>query len=135
MSDVVKNYVKFMRGTPTAFKNLATKDDDTLYFISVEGEEVGQLWIGNKLITMSTTADGLATYLDELQDVETAGAENGNFLGWDTEKQLWVPKSLVDAISEMGGLVDADQKSIVADDQNILSLKDFGKVYYRYVAE
>ena len=135
MSDVVKNYVKFMRGTPTAFKNLATKDDDTLYFISVEGEEVGQLWIGNKLITMSTTADGLATYLDELQDVETAGAENGNFLGWDTEKQLWVPKSLVDAISEMGGLVDADQKSIVTDDQNILSLKDFGKVYYRYVAE
>ncbi len=135
MSDVVKNYVKFMRGTPTAFKNLASKDDDTLYFISVEGEEVGQLWIGNKLITMSTTADGLATYLDELQDVETAGAENGNFLGWDTEKQLWVPKSLVDAISEMGGLVDADQKSIVADDKNILSLKDFGKVYYKYVAE
>ena len=135
MADVVKNYVKFMRGTPTAFNNLANKDDDTLYFISVEGEEVGQLWIGNKLITMSTSADELATYLNELQDVDTSGVENGNFLGWDEENQLWVPKSLADTLSELGGLVDADQTTIISDDNNVLSLKDFGKVYYRFVAE
>ena len=27
-------YVKFMRGTPTAYDNLRTKEADTLYFIS-----------------------------------------------------------------------------------------------------
>ena len=51
MSDVVKNYVKFMRGTPTAFKNLATKDDDTLYFLSDKDNAEGYLYLGTKLIS------------------------------------------------------------------------------------
>lgn len=92
------NYVKFMRGTPQAYANLASKDEDTLYFVSVEGEKVGQLWIGDKLISMSTTEDGLTTYLSELEDVDTAGAVDKAYLGWDTESQTWIPMTLADAL-------------------------------------
>jgi len=41
MADIVYNYVKFMRGTPTAFKNLASKNKDTLYFIHEEDAITG----------------------------------------------------------------------------------------------
>ena len=33
------NYVRFLRGTPTAYTNLSLKDSDTLYFISEKNGE------------------------------------------------------------------------------------------------
>ena len=38
------NYVKFFRGTPTAFANLVEKNRDTLYFISETDEAKGSLY-------------------------------------------------------------------------------------------
>ena len=35
------NYVKFMRGTPTAFANLVHKNEDTMYFIYEPDSKVG----------------------------------------------------------------------------------------------
>ena len=98
MANVLANYVKFLRGTPTAFAALTHKDPDTMYFISVPGESVGQLWIGDKLITMSTTDDGALNYLYELADVDTSGLKQGCVLTWNESKQKWVVSSIEDAV-------------------------------------
>ena len=47
------NYVKFIRGTPTAFAKLSQKDNDTLYFISEVNSKKGSLYLGEKLISES----------------------------------------------------------------------------------
>lgn len=44
-------YVKFMRGTTAAYKNLTSKDDDTLYFLSDSVNEEGSLYLGERLIS------------------------------------------------------------------------------------
>jgi hypothetical protein len=48
------NYVKFLRGTPAAYANLAEKNKDTLYFIYEEDESNGLLYLGSKLIAGSS---------------------------------------------------------------------------------
>ena len=37
------SYVRFLRGTPTAFSKVAKKDPDTLYFISELNDDSGDL--------------------------------------------------------------------------------------------
>ena len=50
------NYVKFMRGTQALYDSLATKDQDTLYFVYENiGAEKGKLYLGNKLISGSSS--------------------------------------------------------------------------------
>ena len=110
MADVLSNYVKFLRGTPEAYSK-CRKDPDTLYFVSVEGESVGQLWIGDKLITMETTDDGILNYLYELADVDTAGVKNGDVLTWSDTQKKWIVSSLGDAVkvsNMVGATASAD---------------------------
>ena len=45
------NYVRFIRGTPTAWANLKVKDDDCLYFIAEKNSNAGYLYLGDKLIS------------------------------------------------------------------------------------
>lgn len=92
-------YVKFLRGTPQAFAALPHKEEDTLYFICEEDEEVGQLWIGNRLITQSTDDDSVLNYLNELKDVDTSGAKQDQYLGYDAKQQKWIPMTPEQAIS------------------------------------
>jgi hypothetical protein len=86
MANTLYNYVRFLRGTPTAFANLAHKELDTLYFISEADAKVGQLWLGDKLITSSVSEDGVVSYLHALKDVDTSGAIHKSLLGFDAEK-------------------------------------------------
>ena len=46
MSNIISTneYVKFIRGTPTAFEKLNPKSTDTLYFISEAGASTGKLY-------------------------------------------------------------------------------------------
>ena len=67
------NYVKFLRGTPTAYNNLTVKDSDTLYFVSEKDSTTGKLYLGNVLIAGSLNESNLVDYLSELQDVDTSG--------------------------------------------------------------
>lgn len=60
-------YVKFLRGTPKAYENLAVKDSDTLYFISEADDLDGILYLGNKRI--GGTGDLSIASIDELKDV------------------------------------------------------------------
>lgn len=86
------NYVRFLRGTPTAFNNVATKDPDTLYFISETNATTGDLYLGSKLISgkgvISTVSIG------DLADVITGVApENGSILVFDENQGKWVAKT------------------------------------------
>ena len=64
MADVLTNYVKFLRGTPSAYNNLAFKDSDTLYFVSEPNASTGQLDLGDRaIITGDVTESDVANYL------------------------------------------------------------------------
>ena len=162
------NYVKFVRGTPSAFNNLAEKNSDTLYFISNSDDSKGSLYLGSKLI--SKDVSGIAD-LDDILISESLADKH--ILSYDEQNSKWVNKAIVDAIGLMigatatsqggNGLVpapgigqqtmflrgdgtwgmpqetvdfNADDKSLtILDENNVISLKDFGVKYYKHVAE
>jgi hypothetical protein len=90
-------YVKFMRGTTTAYNNLANKDDDTLYFLSDSVNQEGSLYLGSRLISGPCAipeGGNVATSLAALNDVNIT--ENINFdaiLVYDKHEQKWMDYS------------------------------------------
>lgn len=92
------NYVKFLRGTPTAWAKIpvSDRDKDTLYFISEADGSMGQLYLGSKLI------------IGEISDIENIGdlhdvllSENitGNsILIYDKAQEQWVNKPMADVL-------------------------------------
>lgn len=96
----LSNYVKFLRGTPTAYAQLTSKDADTLYFISEKGASTGTLYLGAMAIAGgSVTA---ATTLNDLTDVLIQeGLTGDSFLVYDEEKQQWTNKSVISVVSEI----------------------------------
>lgn len=159
------NYVKFFRGTPLAFQNLADKNSDTLYFISDVSSKEGSLYLGDKLIV------GNISDMADLKDVLLSDLENGDLLVYDQDQEKWINKSVLSAIGLMGraysdeqgsaglvpapgegqegmflrgdgtwatpedtgSIIEADHKSIeLLEDGITLSLKNFGKKYYRH---
>lgn len=96
----ITNYVKFLRGTPTAYANLVNKDPDTLYFISEKGASTGTLYLGAMAIAGgSVTA---ATTLNELTDVLIQeGLTGDSFLVYDEGLQQWTNKSVLSVMSEI----------------------------------
>lgn len=121
------NYVKFIRGTPKNFSALAHKDADTIYFISEQDETIGQLWIGDKLISISTNSEGILAYLNELKDVDVSGVTQGKYLGYDSSTQTWKPMSIWDAIKTsimIGATEDSDGiQGLVPQPKNVDSKK------------
>lgn len=105
MADILANYVKFLRGTPTAYNNLEQKDSDTLYFVAEKDATTGKLYLGEVLISGSTNAEGVVDYLSELKDVDTSGAVQNSVLGFDVTSQKWKVMDISSAltISVMGG--------------------------------
>lgn len=95
-NNVLSNYVKFYRGTPTAFAKLATKDDDTLYFIADTDKSVGKLYLGNVLIAGNVNADGssMIDTLAELNDVAIADLADKHLLVYDETAGKWVNKTI-----------------------------------------
>ena len=98
MANINYNFVKFLRGNISEFNALEKKDADTLYFVYEEDQNVGQLYIGERLITNSINEEGLVDYLSELKDVDIAGVNNKNYLGYDANNQKWIPMELPQAI-------------------------------------
>ena len=91
-------YVKFMRGTPTAYDNLRTKEADTLYFISETDAVTGKLYIGDKLVNSNLTMQDLQFYLSKLEDVDVSNVEHGDLLGYNAMDQKWIPVSVKNTI-------------------------------------
>lgn len=91
------NYVKFLKGTPSAFAALETKDPNTLYFITAVNATVGKLYLGDILVAGNVSEDGtnIIDSLAELIDVNLAGLQSGQVLGYNGSE--WVPMTLPEA--------------------------------------
>ena len=96
MADLA-NYVKFLRGTPSAYEALTVKDKDTLYFIAGTNQKVGKLYLGDVLVAGNVTDDGTSVLdsLGELTDVNLQGLVSGQVLGYNGTE--WVPMNLPEA--------------------------------------
>ena len=90
------NYVKFIRGTPTAYTNLLNKDADTLYFIAAAGASSGTLYLGDRII-------GGASSLSQLGDVILSAVGNRQILSYDAGSNTWINTSIETLIGTMGG--------------------------------
>lgn len=98
MSSIVSTtqYVKFVRGTPTGFANLATKSSDTLYFISERDALTGDLYLGNKLISGSTS-------ISNLGDIIISSLGDNQILVYDETQDAWVNEDINTVIGIMQG--------------------------------
>lgn len=86
------NYVKFQRGTKKAYDNLVKYnkiDDDTLYFIyNDKKDKIGELYLGNKLITGNMD---ISISTRDLQDVMLNSPVEDDLLIFQGDK--WINKS------------------------------------------
>lgn len=103
MSNIISTneYVKFIRGTPTAFEKLNPKSADTLYFISEASSSTGKLYLGSKLIS------GGEASISELGQIIVNAVKGNDVLVYDAEKGAWVNKAVTDVVSEMVGASDS----------------------------
>ena len=109
----IPNYVKFQRGTLTAYNRLSVKDENTLYFIyDAVDETKGTLYLGSRLIG-SVGGQGGVNNLSELSDVLISAANTGDFLVLNSEGK-WTSISaanVAQTILEAGGnFVDIDEQ-------------------------
>lgn len=90
-------YVKFMRGTTTAYNKLTEKDDDTLYFLSDSINEEGSLYLGNKLISGPCNVPGGGSTITNLSDLADVMVTNDidfdALLVYDKHDKVWVSYS------------------------------------------
>lgn len=114
---ILAKYVKFLRGTPTAYKNLAVKDNDTLYFIYEEDESNAVLYLGTKLIAGSNSSNdntGLINNLSDLKDVLISeDIIDNSFLTYDSKNSKWINKTLEDLIFIGGTDLSAGKAGLV----------------------
>jgi len=100
------NYVKFMRGSQELYNSLQVKDQDTLYFVYNNdqandiGEPTGKLYLGNRLISSSSSNVGGDITLADISDVVfSEGLADGDFLVYDEAEGKWVNKSISEALN------------------------------------
>lgn len=85
------SYVRFLRGTPTAFSKVAKKDPDTLYFISELNDDSGDLYLGSKLIAGKDALVKMS--LGDLTNVVAGNVnDDGSILVFDEDQGKWVVK-------------------------------------------
>lgn len=95
------NYIKFLRGTPTAWAKIpeADKDKDTLYFISETDGRTGQLYLGPKLIIGEISN---INNIGDLQDVLISeDITANNILIYDDHQQKWINKPIFEVLSQI----------------------------------
>lgn len=97
------NYVKFVRGSATAWAALTEKSPETLYFITTYGDnnEVlkTEMYLGEQLISdgaIEQAPVNVQLALKELTDVDIADSivlEDGMFLGYNATTGQWEPRT------------------------------------------
>lgn len=115
------NYVKFVRGTKTAWEALKLQNkvyDDTLYFIyESKDSSTGLLYLGTKLIGGTDAETEIPIYLKDLKDVLVASnIPPGNILVWNGSK--WIDRPIEQIINIDSNIYDYD-------DEGNLTLKGF----------
>lgn len=107
------NYVRFLRGTPNAYRNLSVKNQDTLYFISEVNATEGVLYLGDKLIT-GLDASNINIALENLSNVIWDGSEGQILVSDDAGHwEAKDPKEVLESvIKEMtGATAETDGKA------------------------
>lgn len=106
MADKI-NFVKFLRGTETAYQNLLEAqrtDENTLYFIydknSTEDNPKGKLYLDKFLIGGNTESNNLS--LSDLIDTDIGTLRGEEILIFDNSSQTWKPVLLSDVIDTAG---------------------------------
>lgn len=94
MPNALPGYVKFLRGTKTAFDKIITKDNDTLYFIyDSEDQTKGSLYLGDKLIGGGNGSATAVTDINDLADVLISNVQDKQILAYDASTKKWVNKT------------------------------------------
>lgn len=125
------NYVKFMRGSLAAYNALATKNEDTLYFIKISDGET-RLYLGDRLISDGEVPTEIKKALKDLTDVnipEGTVLTDGMFLGYNTETGQWEPKTqtevtvepMVGATAEKAGSAGLVPAPAAGDENKVLT--------------
>lgn len=91
-------YVRFLRGTPNAYKRLSVKNQDTLYFISDVNATKGVLYLGDKLIT-TVDASNVNLAIENLSNVIWDGETPDQILV-STEGGSFEARDLATVLSE-----------------------------------
>ena len=154
------NYVRFYRGSPEAYANVI-KNDDTLYFVYSSDSDKGSLYLGDRLISgnVSNITDLEDLIITELQDKQILQYDiaQSAWVNKSIREAIGVMTGASEDSQGSIGLVPApgigkqnlflrgdgvwaspgassstDDKSITTVD-NVLTLKDFGVKYYKYV--
>lgn len=131
------NYVYFQRGSKAAYdalKNAGRINDNALYFIyDSEDSSTGSLYLGTKLISGGQSTV-VSSSLGDLTDVIITGAQTNSFLVKD-DNDTWVAKTAEQVAELIQSYIKVDNFSIeLNQDTNTLSLKNFNKGYYKYIA-
>ena len=154
------NYVRFYRGSPEAYANVI-KNNDTLYFVYSSDSDKGSLYLGDRLISgnVSNITDLEDLIITELQDKQILQYDiaQSAWVNKSIRDAIGIMAGATEDAQGSIGLVPApgigeqnlflrgdgvwaspvtssptDNKSITTVD-NVLTLKDFGVKYYRYV--
>ena len=153
-------YVRFYRGSPEAYANVI-KNNDTLYFVYNSDSNKGSLYLGDRLISgdISNITDLKDLIITELQDKQILQYDKGQS-AWINKSIIDAIGIMVGATESAQGSIglvpepgigqqnlflrgdgvwaspgvsnSTDDKSITTVD-NVLTLKDFGIKYYKYV--
>lgn len=101
MATVNANYVKFLRGTTIAWKNLTNKDNNTLYFIS-DGDGFGTLYLGSTMIAGGEVPESIS--INSLKDIAISeGLSDKSLLVYDEASKNWVNKTFEELVPIMTG--------------------------------
>lgn len=137
------NYVKFVRGSATAWATLTEKSSDTLYFITTYGDNneilKTEMYLGEQLISNGAIEQApvnVQLALKELTDVDIADSvvlQDGMFLGYNATTGQWEPRTQTEVTVDTmtgassttegtAGLVPApaagDEKKVLTGDGN-----------------
>lgn len=94
MPNVLPGYVRFLRGTKTAFDKIEIKDKDTLYFIyDSEDQTKGSLYLGNKLIGGGNGSTTTTTDINDLANVLISNVQDKQILVYDASAGKWINKT------------------------------------------
>lgn len=107
MADIASKYVKFFRGTPKAFSILTHKDEDTLYFIAEKDSNVGNLYLGETLISSSIDGPSAVNKLAELTDVDLSNAVDKTVLTYIESTGKWMPMDVTTLVNTMVGATES----------------------------
>ena len=109
MPNTLAGYVKFLRGTKTAFDKIVTKDKDTLYFIYDSDDQTkGSLYLGNKLIGGGNDSATTVTDINDLANVLISNVQDKQILVYDASAGKWVNKTPEEIQVEVMTGADAD---------------------------